>query len=162
VSRVFSFPPLVNDGSQVLILGTLPGVESLRLKQYYAHQGNKFWQLIYNLFSCDPDKNYSTRCDFILSRKLSLWDVYIWGERSGSADSKIVAGEPNDIAGLLTKYPNIKRILLNGHTAENKYRRHFANLSIPADYVPSTSPAFAAMSFNEKLAAWKTAMGEFL
>jgi hypoxanthine-DNA glycosylase len=158
VSRVFSFPPLVNDSSQVLILGTLPGAESLRLQQYYAKKQNVFWRL----FGSDPDEDYSTRCDFILSRKLSLWDVYRSGERSGSADSKIVSGEPNDIAGLLSKYPNIKRILLNGRTAEDEYRRHFASLSIPAVYVPSTSPAYARMSFKEKKEAWEMAMGEFL
>jgi TDG/mug DNA glycosylase family protein len=158
MSREFSFPPLVNDSSQVLILGSLPGVESLRLQQYYAQKRNVFWRLIYKLFSRDPDENYSARCDFILSRRLSLWDVYRWGERSGSADSKIVAGEPNDIAGLLSEYPNIERILLNGRTAEDEYRRHFANLSIPSVYVPSTSSAFAAMSFEKKLAAWKIAI----
>jgi hypoxanthine-DNA glycosylase len=158
MSRVFSFLPLVNDSSQALILGTLPGAESLRLQQYYAKKQNVFWRL----FGCDPDEDYSTRCDFILSRKLSLWDVYRSGERSGSADRKIRDGEPNDIAGLLTKYPNINRILLNGRTAQREYRRHFASSSIPAVYVPSTSPAYAAMSFDEKKEAWEMAMGEFL
>jgi hypoxanthine-DNA glycosylase len=162
MSREFSFPPLVNDLSHALILGSLPGVESLRRQQYYAHPRNVFWRLIYALYSGVPDENYSVRCNFILSHKLSLWDVSQSAERSGSADSRIVSVEPNDIARFLTEYPNIRRIFLNGRKAESEYHRHFANLSISAVYVPSTSPAYAAMSFEEKSAAWKIAMGEFL
>lgn len=41
-----SFPRIVNHNSQILILGTITGEESLRQQQYYAHKQNLFWKFI--------------------------------------------------------------------------------------------------------------------
>jgi hypoxanthine-DNA glycosylase len=80
--------------------------------------------------------------------------------REGSADNKISDIIPNDIQGLLTDHPNISKILLNGRKTEAEYRRRFANTAPPAYYVPSTSPALASLTFEEKLRAWKRFIGE--
>ena len=153
-----SFSPLVNPKSHTLILGSLPGIESLRRKQYYAHPRNAFWRIIYTIFGDDFNEDYKHRCEFILSKNLALWDICSSAVRVGSADNKIVDIEPNDISGLLRDYPSIKRIVLNGRKAEKEYHRYFDMLTIPAIYVPSTSPALAALSFEEKLLKWRKAI----
>ncbi len=158
INREHSFAPLVNERSRTLILGSLPGVESLRRQQYYAHPRNAFWRVIYNIFGESPSDNYICRCEFILSKNIALWDVCFSAERTGSADSTIVNIKPNDIAGLLKEYQNIKRIVLNGRKAEKEYLRYFGSFPVPAVYAPSTSPAFAALSFDEKLSAWRKAV----
>ncbi|MDR1703709.1 MAG: DNA-deoxyinosine glycosylase [Clostridiales bacterium] len=158
MNRERSFAPLINPQSHTLILGSLPGAESLRRQQYYAHPQNAFWRVVYAVFGGSPDEDYALRCQFILSNNLALWDVCGSAERVGSADSKIARIEPNDIAGLLSGCANIRRIVLNGRKAEKEYRRFFGSLSVPAVYAPSTSPAFAALPFGDKLAAWRDAL----
>jgi hypoxanthine-DNA glycosylase len=158
MKREHSFSPLVNEQSHTLILGSLPGVESLRQQQYYAHPRNAFWRIIYAIFGSGHDEDYSRRCEFILSHNIALWDVCDSAERVGSADSKMSEIRPNDIAGLLREYPDIRRLVLNGRKAETEYRRYFSSLTIPAVYAPSTSPALAALSFGEKLSAWRNAL----
>ena len=141
MSLEHSFPPLINTQSHTLILGSLPGTESLRQQKYYAHPRNAFWRIVYTLYGKNPDEDYSLRYGFILSNNLALWDVCASAKRIGSADNKMVDIEPNDIAALLNNYPNIQRIVLNGRKAEKEYRRFFCKLTIPAIYAPSTSPA---------------------
>jgi hypoxanthine-DNA glycosylase len=159
-TREHSFAPLVNASSRTLILGSLPGVESLRRQQYYAHPCNAFWSIIYQLFGNKPeaDEDYTLRCEFILSKNLALWDVCASAERIGAADSKLNNIIPNDLAGLLDDYPNVRRIILNGRKAESEYHKRFGALPIPALYAPSTSPALAALTFSDKLAAWRNAL----
>lgn len=159
MERKQSFAPVVSERSRVLILGSLPGAESLRRQQYYANRQNAFWRLIYALFESEPSADYDERLAFILSRGLALWDVCGSAERAqGSSDSKIAAVLPNDISGLLRTFLNIQRVLLNGRRAESEYRKHFSGIQIPAVYVPSTSPALAAMSFEAKLCEWEKAL----
>ncbi|MDR3270276.1 MAG: DNA-deoxyinosine glycosylase [Peptococcaceae bacterium] len=153
-----SFAPLIHPDSHTLILGSLPGAESLRQQQYYAHPYNVFWRLVYALFGCEPNPDYAQRCGFILSHGLALWDVCASAERSGSADTSISAVQANDISGLLIAYPNIRRILLNGRKAEYEYQRRFAALPVATVYVPSTSPAFASLTFEDKLRSWQAAL----
>jgi len=158
MNREHSFRPLINLQSHTLILGSLPGVESLRRQQYYAHPQNTFWRIIYTIYGHRIDEDYSLRCEFILSKNLALWDICGCAKRIGSADNKMADVEPNDIAELLDGHPKIKRIVLNGRKAEKEYRRYFSELSIPAAYAPSTSPALAALTFDEKLSAWRNAL----
>ena len=158
MNRGHSFTPLINPQSRILILGSLPGMESLRKQQYYAHPRNDFWRIIYKVHGENFTEDYILRCEFILTSALALWDICGSAERIGSADDKIADVKPNDIAELLIDYPNIRRIILNGRKAETEYRRFFGKLIIPAVYAPSTSPAFAAMSFEEKLSAWRNAL----
>ncbi|MGV2488590.1 UNVERIFIED_CONTAM: DNA-deoxyinosine glycosylase, partial [Bacillus mycoides] len=36
MQKISSFPPIINYESKILILGSIPGVKSLEMQQYYA------------------------------------------------------------------------------------------------------------------------------
>jgi double-stranded uracil-DNA glycosylase len=157
-----SFPPVLDAPARVLVLGTLPGEESLRRGEYYAHPRNLFWPIIFALFGEAPASNYTERLAFVAAHRIALWDVCESGEREASADSTIRMERPNAIGRLLDEHPLIGAVAFNGSGARRLYDRHFprrANLTYVA--LPSTSPAHARIDFAEKLARW-TALREIL
>ena len=155
----FSFDPIVDGNSEALVLGTLPGPESLRLGQYYANPNNQFWKIIHLVFGKEQIKPaYDGKVQFLLEHNIALWDVFHSAERVGALDADIKNAAPNDIPGLVKQYPGITRVLLNGKTAEKAYRKHFSAVYIDALYVPSTSPAYAKMPLEDKLNAWREAL----
>ena len=138
------------------MLGTLPGEESLRRQEYYAHPRNLFWPIVFSLFGETPSVDYAARLGFVAARGIALWDVCGAAERALSADSSIRREVPNTITALLDAYPGIAAVAFNGTTAERLHDRHFprrpglAYLSLP-----STSPAHARLDFAAKLAHWQ-------
>jgi double-stranded uracil-DNA glycosylase len=155
-----SFPPIVDARARLLVLGTLPGEESLRRQQYYAHPRNLFWRIAFALFDATPPSDYSERVGFVAAHRIALWDVCEVGERDRSADTTIRLERPNAIDRLLDEYPLIRAVAFNGTTARRLYDRHFArraNLTYFA--LPSTSPAHATVDFTGKLAHWSALRG---
>ncbi|MGP1489410.1 MAG: DNA-deoxyinosine glycosylase, partial [Peptoanaerobacter stomatis] len=114
----YSFPPLIDHSSKILILGSLPGEESLKQVQYYAHPRNAFWKIMFTIFNEVYNEDYSIRCKLLLKNHIALWDMVHSGYREGSLDSDIKNEVPNDIDGLLKEYQAISKILLNGKKAE--------------------------------------------
>lgn len=151
-----SFPPIINKSSQVLILGSIPGKESLMKNQYYANSRNLFWKIIYAIFNTKPDSSYEKRTGFLLSKRIALWDVINNCTRKGSLDSNIKDDHPNDFRSLFREYPEIKYILFNGAKAYNSFGRHMGfNEADSFIYkkMPSTSPAHA-VKFEDKFKEW--------
>jgi hypoxanthine-DNA glycosylase len=157
-----SFPPIADARARVLVLGTLPGEESLRRGEYYAHPRNLFWPIIFALFDAAPAMDYTERLTFVAAREIALWDVCELGERDASADSTIRRERPNAIDRLIDTHPLIRAVAFNGGGARRLYDRHFARRAHLA-YIelPSTSPAHARLDFAAKLARW-TALREVL
>lgn len=156
-SAIESFEPIADENSQILILGTMPGEESLRQQQYYAHPRNLFWPYIYQIFGEKPDAEYEKRAQFLHDKKIALWDVFRSCEREGSLDSNIQNEKPNDIAGLLEGLPNIKYVFCNGGTAWKEFRKKALpqiNRRVYPVQLPSTSPANASISYESKLKQW--------
>ncbi len=154
---VNSFAPLLPATPRILILGSMPSVQSLKQQQYYGHPRNRFWPLIAALFDGDAQAPYSQRVAHLLDHDLAVWDVLASCVRPGSADAAIRNDSeiPNRIDHLLAQYPSITRLYFNGATAETCFRRHFSQLdSVPAQRLPSTSPANAAWSLERLIAAW--------
>ena len=150
-----SFPPIVDQRSLVLVLGTLPGEESLRRLEYYAHPRNLFWPIVCGLFGGTTPPRYPEKLQFVASRRIALWDVCESGERRASADATIRGEVPNRIDALLQAHPQISTIAFNGSGARLLYDRHFARRpGLVYLALPSTSPAYARLSFAVKLARW--------
>ena len=151
-----SFPYSADENARVLILGSMPGAESLRRQQYYAFKHNAFWRIMGELYGFSVDLPYSERLAELRRHGVALWDVLAECERPGSLDSSIRAPRPNDIPGLVRKLPRLEKILCNGGAARNYLRRFFPELA--ARQLPSTSPAAARFTCAEKFAAWKAAL----
>ena len=157
-----SFLPVVDGRAHVLVLGTLPGEESLRRGEYYAHPRNLFWPIIFALFGEAPASNYPERLAFLTAHRIAVWDVCEVGERERSADTTIRLERPNAIDRLLDQHPLIRAVAFNGTTAQRLYDRHFARRAAVTYLVlPSTSPAHATIDFPAKLARW-TALRDVL
>ena len=157
-----SFPPIVGDEPRVLILGTLPGEELLRRREYYAHPRNLFWPLLFALFDAAPSADYDARLSFARAHRVALWDVCAAGEREASADATIRREEPNAIDALLDSHPLIRAVAFNGAGARRLHDRHFSRRSGLAYLaLPSTSPAHARLDFAAKLERWSALRAVF-
>ncbi|KAA9011879.1 DNA-deoxyinosine glycosylase [Niallia endozanthoxylica] len=156
---ITSLEPIVNHQSKVLILGSMPGLESLRKQQYYGNPRNHFWGIMYKLFQQEELQDYREKMAFIKNHHIALWDVIYSCLREGSLDSNIKAEVPNDILGLLERYPNIQFIGFNGGKAYEVFKKKigFRTLDINYKKLPSTSPVPGrnVKSFEEKLQDWK-------
>lgn len=165
-SSIESFPPIIDAGARLLILGSMPGVASLRAQQYYAHPRNAFWQIMQRILGFPKTATYAEKTAALVAGGIGLWDVMRSCERSGSldADIKEQSIQPNDFVILFREHPHIVRVLFNGLTAERTFhKRVWPALSGMAPGItrlrlPSTSPAMAGMSFEEKLALWSAAI----
>lgn len=155
-----SFPPLIDANCTTLILGTLPGEDSLKFQQYYGHSRNAFWRIVGDMVGLNlTDKPYLEKCDVLLKHRIALWDTLATAERKGSLDSNIRTPVCNDIPALLRDYPQITRIGFNGKKARHFFKAHEAALPRPIALVnlPSTSPAYT-LAYASKLAAWQSAL----
>ncbi|MGE8556556.1 MAG: DNA-deoxyinosine glycosylase [Chryseobacterium jejuense] len=160
-NRISSFPPLIDDQSEILILGSIPGVKSLEMQQYYAHPQNKFWKIILELLNEDFTEDYSKRIKIIKKHHIALWDVIDSCERKGSLDSEIKNEEANQIDALLEEYPNVKAIFCNGGKSYKNLQKLLGkNYKLPIFLMPSTSPLHT-ISFERKFEEWKKVL-EFL
>lgn len=160
MSQVSCFPPVAAPDARVLILGSMPGEASLRAGQYYAHERNAFWRIMGDLLGAGPALPYVERLARLQAAGIALWDVIADCRRSGSLDADIVKGSvrANDFSGFLAAHPDVDRVYFNGGAAEANFHRHvlpgLPRASIRMLRLPSTSPAHAARSYAEKLAAW--------
>ena len=148
-------PPVVGASTRLMVLGSFPGVASLRAGQYYAHPRNHFWPILAALWHVDlPALPYAERLQHLLARGLGLWDVYARCEREGSLDSAIEQPQLNDLTGLTRLAPQLRAIAHNGGESA-RAMRHTQGLGLAVHRLPSTSPANASWGFDRKLAAWR-------
>jgi hypoxanthine-DNA glycosylase len=152
------FPPVAQSDARILVLGSLPGQRSLAEQEYYAHPQNAFWPIMIDIFGIGG--SYAERCTGLTGHKVALWDVLQASVRPGSmdADIRFETAMPNDFSTFLRKYQDIELIVFNGKKAEQLFHRLVPTKSLQKLELvglPSTSPAYAAMSFQGKLGAWK-------
>ena len=168
---VTSFPPIVSPASTVLILGSMPGEMSLRMQQYYAHPRNHFWPIIEELTGVPAQAPYPERVERLAETGIALWDSLKYCVRPGSLDASIVpeTEEPNDFLSLLATYPAIRAVCFNGKKSEQIFRKHVLPAIPAADLnrldligLPSTSPANASFSYDQKLARWRVILDYLL
>jgi hypoxanthine-DNA glycosylase len=161
--RVRSFAPVASADARVLILGSMPGVASLNAGQYYAHPQNRFWPIMGRLLGFDPaNTSYAQRTAYLTAAGVALWDVLQSCERSGSLDSAIrrETQRVNDFSAFFAAHPKMRAVYFNGaHAAQVFARVVLPTLADRPDLqfvrLPSTSPAHASRSFEDKLAEWR-------
>lgn len=159
--HIQSFPPIENPTATILILGSMPGKESLRAKQYYAHPRNAFWPIMGELIGAPPALPYEARIRKLKSAGIALWDVLASCKRRSSMDADIDTDSicANNFASFLRAHPHVTHVFFNGTMAEQCFHKYVRRMpeDRPLHYLrlPSTSPANASMSYEQKLAAWR-------
>ncbi|KFN50157.1 DNA-deoxyinosine glycosylase [Arenimonas composti] len=155
-------PPITSPAARVLVLGSMPGVESLRQQQYYAHPRNHFWPIVGELFGIAPELPYAERTQRLADAGVAVWDVLAECVRPGSLDSAIDAATArvNDFAGFFAAFPGIRAVFNNGTYSANTFRTRVMRpgllpAGIAVTRLPSTSPANASLDFAAKLRAWR-------
>lgn len=131
MEKKIGLAPIIGDNARILILGSLPGDESLRRQEYYGNPKNMFWRVLGNILDETALDPYSDKVEFLKRHGIALWDVLKAAEREGSLDANIQNEEFNDLEGLLQEHPFISTIVLNGGKAERsfmKYLRHHPSL----------------------------------
>lgn len=150
-----SFPPVVDERTRLLILGSLPGEESLARSQYYANPRNHFWRLIGAVTGLDlVGLPYDERLRALLGARVGLWDTVGSASRRGSLDSAIRNQRANDLADLAARLPQLRAVGFNGgRSASLGIAQLAARPDLALIPLPSSSPAYTR-PFDEKLAAW--------
>jgi hypoxanthine-DNA glycosylase len=146
--------PVIAADTRVIVLGSFPGAASLAAGQYYAHPRNQFWRLISAVVREDlAALPYPERLPRLLAHRFGLWDVLGACEREGSLDASIRNAQANDFALLRARCPELHTVGFNGQ-ASGKFAPQFAAAGFRTVVLPSSSPAHAAMTFEQKLCDW--------
>ncbi|NLC30680.1 MAG: DNA-deoxyinosine glycosylase [Candidatus Moranbacteria bacterium] len=149
--------PIVDQNSRILILGSMPGEESLKKKEYYGFKHNHFWEILFRLFHEKTREDYEEKKIFVLNHNIAIWDVIKNCEREGSLDSNIKNPQVNDFDAFFKDYPNIERIYFNGKAAENLFKKFVLKQIAPMNKqfisLPSTSPA-NTIGIEKKILQW--------
>ncbi len=161
------FDPIAAPEARVLILGSLPSRQSLLSNQYYGNPRNAFWRVMGELFNAGPNLPYEQRIVRLKANGVAVWDVLKSSYRSGSMDAAIdeATAVANDFSSFFLRQSKLELVCFNGRKAEKLYSRLVAD-DLPREFksmryetLPSTSPAYAAMSFTAKLARWSVITG---
>lgn len=162
MTRKASFPPVVAPDTRVLILGSLPGEQSLAARRYYAHPQNRFWHLIGKVIGSElVPLEYEARLGALLAAGVGLWDTVASAHRPGSLDAAIRDAEPNALAELVTSLPELRAVGFNGATSARIGIPQLAGTRFALIPLPSSSPANASVPLAVKEKLWG-ALGEFL
>jgi hypoxanthine-DNA glycosylase len=156
--RKKSFDPVVDPKTRLLVLGSLPGEQSLALQQYYGNRQNRFWTLMSDVIQVDlTPLAYAARLQTLLQHYVGLWDVVAEAHRPGSLDGNIRDHDDNDLLGLLAHYPGIACVAFNGGTAKKLGMKILGEQARRYQIIelPSSSPAYT-LPYAEKLKRWQT------
>jgi TDG/mug DNA glycosylase family protein len=148
--------PIVGSRADVLILGSFPGEVSLRKQEYYAHPRNLFWDIMGCIAGAGRDKDYLSRIEQLKKNGICLWDVLKSCTRDGSLDTRIRNGQANNFNSFLSKH-QVRVIFFNGKKSAEAFNRNVVpdlKCSIKSHALPSTSPANARMTKDEKFRRW--------
>lgn len=152
---VHPIPPLFDENSKTLILGSFPSVKSREAAFFYGHPQNRFWAVVAAVLGKEKPVTIDDKKRLVLENNLALWDVIASCEITGSSDSSISDVTANDLS-VIIKSSKIEKIFVNGKTAEKYYNKFtYPETGIKAICLPSTSPANAAWSFEKLVDAWK-------
>jgi len=159
-ARLRGLDPVVDRCARTIILGSFPGAASLQAGHYYAHPRNQFWPILAAVLD-EPltSMPFEERYACLRAYRVALWDVLAACRRTGSLDSAIRDPLANDLQALNARAPVLERALFNGRSAARQ-EPWFRAQGLQTSVLPSTSPAYASMGFDQKLAAWRQALSD--
>ena len=153
-------PPVYNEQSRVLILGSFPSVKSREMGFFYGHPQNRFWKVLSAIFREEVPVGVDERKNFLLRNKVAVWDVIGSCDIVGSSDSSIKNVVVNDLS-VIFETADIRQIFVNGRTAARMFDKYLKpQIKRGAICLPSTSPANAAWSLERLTEAWSV-VGNF-
>ncbi|MEH7386404.1 DNA-deoxyinosine glycosylase [Bacillus sp. JJ1521] len=160
MERIFGLEPVAGEDTRVLILGSMPSVESLNKQEYYGNKRNHFWKIMFMLFNSHELTNYEDKISFLKEKNIALWDVLYSCHREGSLDSNIKNEEPNEIEAFVKNHPSLRLIVCNGTKSYQSYKKFIGFNRLPGVEIiklPSTSPVPGKYNktLEGKLQEWK-------
>ena len=148
-------PPIYNQNSKILILGSFPSVKSRESQFFYHHPQNRFWKVLSSVLDKDTPITIDEKKDFLLDNNIALWDVIASCDIEGSSDSSIKNVVANDLNKIIDTC-DIKQIFCNGGKSFELYKKYCEkNTNLKAIKLPSTSPANARFSLEKLVEDWK-------
>lgn len=151
---VHPFPPLYDEHSGILILGSFPSVKSREQLFFYGHPQNRFWKVLSSVLDCPVPQDIPEKRNMLLTHHVALWDSIGQCEIEGSSDASIEAVVPNDLSPIFSA-AEIRQVFCNGKKSWEMYRLYQEKATgMPAVCLPSTSPANASWSLERLIAAW--------
>ncbi len=172
MTTIYSFAPIAAPDAEILVLGSMPGQASLDANQYYAHPQNAFWRIMGDLLDFDAAAaSYMEKTNALITARIALWDVLQSCRRKGSLDASIEVQSQtvNDFQTFFKAYPRIRTVFFNGGKAQDCFKRYVLKKQMPdlpqriqLTRLPSTSPAYAKLTFVQKYALWYRMLNESL
>lgn len=151
---IHPIPPVYNEHSRVLVLGSFPSVKSREQGFFYGHPQNRFWKVLSILGGCDVPTSIEEKRNILLNMGIAVWDVIASCEIVGSSDSSIKNVQPNDLKSMLDN-SSVTKIYVNGKTAKKYYDKYLLkSTGVEAVCLPSTSPANAVYTLERLVAEW--------
>ena len=155
---VHPIPPLYDENSRILILGSFPSVKSREAAFFYGHPQNRYWAVVAKILGEKKPETVEEKREMMLKNGIAMWDVIASCEIKGSSDSSIENVTANDLSIILNN-SKVDKIFVNGKTAEKYYKKYtYPKTKIKAVCLPSTSPANAAWSIDRLVEEWKVIM----
>ena len=154
------FPPVYDENSEILILGSFPSVKSREMQFFYGHPQNRFWKVLAQVLNETVPQTIPEKKEMLLRHHIALWDVIASCDIAGSSDSSIKDVIPANL-GIIVEASQIRKVYTNGKTAGKLYRKYQdKELNLPMEELPSTSPANAAYSLEKLTEIWSRAIVE--
>lgn len=150
------FPPVADERTRVLVLGSLPGEASLERRQYYANPTNQFWRLMGGVVETDlAVLDYEARLAALLRARVGLWDVIGSARRTGSLDAQIRNHAANPLGTIASRFPSLRALAFNGGKSYQIGRRLLGEAAgVKLVPLPSSSAAYCSISVDAKQAKW--------
>ena len=158
MSQTHPFKPIFDKNSKILILGSFPSVVSRKLGFYYANPQNRFWRLLSGILNASTPTSTDEKIDFLLARRIAIYDAAISCEIKGSSDAKMTAVEPANLEPIFSG-ARIVQVFANGGKAYGICEKYLKNQILNATgkeavKLPSTSPANANFNFERLVKEW--------
>ena len=153
--------PWIDENTRILIVGTMPGEQSIQEQMYYANPHNKFWSYIEKILNQGQKLEEKEDKKSLLQKyNIGLWDALSVCEREGSLDSKIKKEQYNDFSG----FKSVQYVLFNGKKAQKYFEKYNTEYLKERNFqqLPSTSPANASIPEVKKFEQWKLALMSFI